>query len=111
MQNASSTTKQLSLFLTACSGNWRNSIYIKCQSDKDNPGYLLAADRDGQPVILGVRQFFQLTGVWIDPAECCGQLTEAGFESLYAQYLLWRCSSAEEHPLRQLCEANMETAP
>ena len=88
MQNASSTTKQLYLFLAACSGNWRNSIYIKCQSDKDDPGYLLAADRDGQPVILGVRQFFQLTGMWIDPAECCGQLTEAGFESLYAQYLL-----------------------
>lgn len=66
MQNASSTTKQLYLFLTACSGNWRNSIYIKCQSDKDDPGYLLAADRDGQPVILGVRQFSQLTGVWID---------------------------------------------
>ena len=46
-----SFTKQLYLFLTACSGNWRNSIYIKCQSDKDDPGYLLAADRDGQPVI------------------------------------------------------------
>ena len=104
MQNASSTTKQLYLFLTACSGNWRNSIYIKCQSDKDDLGYLLAADRDGQPVILGVRQFFQLTGVWIDPAECCGQLTEAGFESLYAQYLLWRLPAAEEHPLRRLCE-------
>nr|WP_325305090.1 hypothetical protein [uncultured Oscillibacter sp.] len=47
----------------------------------------------------------------IDPAECCGQLTEAGFKTLYAQYLLWRCSSAKGHPLRQLCEANMETAP
>lgn len=111
MQNASSTTKQLSLFLTACSGNWRNSIYIKCQSDKDNPGYLLAADRDGQPVILGVHQFYQLTGVWTDPAECCGRLTEAGFEALYAQYLLWQCPTARGHPLRQLCAANMETAP
>ena len=105
-----SSTKQLYLFLVACSGNWRNSIYIKCQEEKDAPGYLLAADRDGQPVILAIQQFYRLTGVWIDPAECCGQLTEAGFESLYAQYLLWRCSSAEEHPLRQLCEANMETA-
>ena len=104
MQNASSTTKQLYLFLTACSGNWRNSIYIKCQSDKDDPGYLLAADRDGQPVILAVQQFYQLTGMWIDPAECCGQLTEAGFEALYAQYLLWRLPAAEEHPLRRLCE-------
>ena len=104
-----SSAKQLYLFLTACSGNWRNSIYIKCQSEKDDPGYLLAADRDGQPVILGVRQFFQLTGVWIDPAECCGQLTEAGFESLYAQYLLWRLPGTEEYPLRRLCEETSST--
>lgn len=104
MQNASSTIKQLYLFLTACSGNWRNSIYIKCQSEKDDPGYLLAADRDGQPVILSVQQLYELTGVQIDPVECCGQLTEDGFASLYAQYLLWRLPSAEEHPLRRLCE-------
>ena len=77
----------------------------------DNLGYLLAADWSGQPVILPVQRVYELTGVQIDPAECCGQLTEAGFEALYAQYLLWQCPSAEGHPLRQLCEANMETAP
>ena len=104
MQNTSSMTKQLYLFLTACSGNWRNSIYIKCQGEKDGPGYLLAADRDGQPVILPVQQFYQLTEMWVDPTECCGQLTEADFEALYAQYLLWRCPSAEVHPLRYLCQ-------
>lgn len=109
MTNAFS--RQLYQFLTACGGNWRNTIHISCRGEKDDPGYLLAADRDGQPVILPVRRFYELTGVQIDPAECCGQLTEAGFEALYAQYLLWRCSSLEEHPLRQLCEANMETAP
>lgn len=98
------TSRQLYLFLSACSGNWRNSIYIKCQEEKDNPGYLLAADRDGQPVIFGVQQFYQLTRVWIDPAECCGQLTEAGFESLYAQYLIWLCPAAEKYPLQQLCK-------
>ena len=59
-----SSAKQLYLFLTACSGNWRNSIYVKCQGENDTPGYLLAADRDGQPVILGIHQFYQLTGVW-----------------------------------------------
>ena len=99
-----SSTKQLYLFLAACSGNWRNSIFIKCQEERDTVGYLLAVDRDSQPVILGVQQFYQLTGVWIDPTECCGQLTEAGFEALYAQYLLWQYPAAERHPLRQLCE-------
>ena len=93
-----SSTKQLYLFLVACSGNWRNSIYIKCQEEKDAPGYLLAADRDGQPVILAVQQFYRLTGTWIDLAEFCGKLTEAGFVSLCAPYLLWRWSSAEERP-------------
>ena len=105
------STKQLYLFLAACGGNWRNTIHIACREERDSPGYLLAADRDGQPVILGVHQFYQLTGVWTDPAECCGQLTEAGFEALYAQYLLWQCPTARGHPLRQLCAANMETAP
>lgn len=51
MQNMTSSTKQLYLFLTACSGSWRNTVYILCQGETENPGYLLAADRDGQPVI------------------------------------------------------------
>lgn len=97
-------TKQLYLFMTTCSGNWRNSIYIKCQEEKDTPGYLLTTNRDGQPIVMTVEQFQQLTGVQIDPTECCGQLTEAAFESLYAQYLLWHCSSAREHPLMTLCK-------
>ena len=77
------STKQLYLFLAACGGNWRNTIHIACREERDSPGYLLAADRDGQPVILGVHQF----------------------------YLLWQCPTARGHPLRQLCAANMETAP
>ena len=109
MTNAFS--RQLYQFLTACGGNWRNTIHISCRGEKDDLGYLLAADRDGQPVILPVQRFCELTGEQIDPAECCGQLTEAGFEALYAQYLLWHCPSAKGHPLRQLCETNMKTAP
>ena len=104
MQTMTSSTKQLYLFLTACSGNWRNTIHISCQGETDDFGYLLAADRDGQPVILPVQRFYELTGVQIDPAECCCQITEAGFETLYAQYLFWHLPAAEEHPLRKLCE-------
>ena len=92
-------TKRLYLVLSVCQGNWRNSVYIST----DGPGYLLSTDRDGQPVVMAVEQFQQLTGEQIDPAECCGQLTESGFEALYAQYLIWTCPSAEGHPLEQLC--------
>jgi len=93
-------TTRLYLFLTACGGNWRNTIYIP--GKKDSLGYLMAADRDGRPVIMTIAQFQQLTGEQIDPAECCGLLTEEGFAALYAQYLLWRLPSAEQDPLRCL---------
>ena len=86
--------QRLYLFLAACQGNWRNSVYIT-----NAPGYLLSADRDGRPIIIAVDQFQQLTGERIDPAECCGQLTGEGFKSLYAQYLLWRIPSANADPL------------
>lgn len=89
------------LFLSACSGNWRNTVFI---TSKNTPGYLLTADRDGQPLVMAVEQFQQLTGEQIDPAECCGQLSEDGFTSLYTQYLLWHLPSAQEQPLKSLCQ-------
>lgn len=92
---------QLYNILSACAGNWRNCIYISV----DSPDYLLTANRDGQPIVITVEQFRQLTGEQIDPAECCGQLTAAAFESLYAQYLLWHTVSAKDDPLRVLSGA------
>lgn len=41
-QTMNSSTKQLYLFWVTCSGNWRNSIYIKYQKGRDASGYLLA---------------------------------------------------------------------
>lgn len=78
-------------FLSACQGNWRNSVYIST----DGPGYLLSADRDGQPILMAVEAFQRLTGETIDPGECCGRLTKDAFKALYAQYLLWRIPSAD----------------
>lgn len=80
-------TKSLYHFLFACRGNWRSSIYISTGS----PGYLLSANRDGQPIVMPVEQFQQLSGEIIDPGECCGQLIDEGFRALYAQYLLCVC--------------------
>jgi len=97
-----SKTRQLYLFLAACGGNWRNSVYIPRR--EGTPGYLLDADRDGKPLVMAAEQFQQLTGEQIDPAECCGLLTEEGFAALYAQYLLWRLPSAGQDPLRCLSQ-------
>ncbi len=90
-----SAVKKLYLFLSACGGNWRNSIYITA----DGPGYLLTADRDARPIILPVDRFQSLTGEQIDPAECCGQLSEDALRALYTQYYLWQMPSAEDNPL------------
>lgn len=89
------------LFLAACQGNWRNSVYIT-----NAPGYLLSADRDGQSIVMAVEQFQQLAGERIDPAECCGKLTGEGFKSLFAQYLLWHMASAEDDSLYYLSQSS-----
>lgn len=89
------SAKKLYLFLSACGGNWRNSIYIS----SDGPGYLLTADRDARPFIMPVEQFQTLTSEQIDPAECCGRLSEDAFRTLYAQYYLWQMPSADDKPL------------
>lgn len=95
----------LYLFLSACQGNWRNSVHVSA----DGPGYLLSADRDGQPVVMSVEQFQQLTGESIDPAECCGQLREDAFKVRYAQYLLWNMPSSEVNPPTILCQGTSAT--
>lgn len=96
----SEVNHQFYLLLSACAGNWRNCVYIPA----DDAGYLLSADRDGQPILMAVQQFQQLTGEQIDPAECCGQLSAEGFKRLYAQYLLWYLPSDSGNPLVQLCQ-------
>lgn len=103
------TSQYLYKFMSACSGNWRNTVYVTANGQQEHPGYLLAADRDGQPVVMAVEKFQQLTGERIDPTECCGKLTEAGFEALFRQYLLWHIASQSEHPLEVLCQNGGDT--
>ena len=98
-----SECQHLYLFLAACRGNWRNSVYIST----DGPGYLLSANRDGQPIVMPVEQFQQLTGEIIDPSECCGQLTADAFKALYAQYLLWHLPSADTDPFLALTQSDL----
>lgn len=75
--------RQLYRFLSACGGNWRNTLFVSCPELETSPGFLVAADRDGCPVIMTPKSFYQLTGEQIDPAECYGQLTKDAFESIF----------------------------
>lgn len=95
-----SETRKLYLFLSACSGNWRNTIYIP--DPQGTPGYLLAADRDGKPVVMAAEQFQQISGERIDSTECRCQLTRSAFEDVFAQYLLWQIQETETDALAEL---------
>lgn len=85
-------TKRLYLFLSACGGNWRNTIFVSCPEQETSSGFLMAADRDGCPVVMDMELFYQMTEERIDPSECRGQLSKDAFESVYSQYLLWHIS-------------------
>lgn len=95
--------QQLYKFLTAALGSWRNTIYIHSQR-VDRPGHLLAFGRDGLPVIMAADELREASGDQIDPAECCGQITEDSFRCLFAQYLLWQTSSPQDKPLDHLSQ-------
>lgn len=97
-------SKHLYTFLSACGGSWRNTVFIP---QKNTLGYLLTTNRDGQPLVMAVEQFIEYSGEQIDSAECCGQLTEDAFTSLYSQYLLWHLSSAEQNPLQYLSHSTL----
>lgn len=105
----STSTKLLYLFLVACSGNWRNCLYVFGQEDKDTPDCLLAMDWDGRPIVMSVDQFHQLTGIRAESAECCGYLTEEGFRSLFRQYLIWHTASDGTSPLLLLSKQLQES--
>ncbi len=96
------TVQTLYQFLSACRGNWRNTLFIAYRHRAGSPGVLMAMGRDAKPVFMDLEQFCQLTGEQIDPTECRGQLTQAAFEDIFAQYLLWRLPSGEVDTLRTI---------
>lgn len=95
-------TRQLGRFLSACGGNWRNAVFI-CGAD-ENERYLMTADRDGVPVLIELGSFCRQTGISVDTDECCARMGQDVFETVFAQYLLWRLPSRREHSLDALCK-------
>lgn len=85
----------------------RNTLYISCQErGPDGPGYLLAPDWDGRPVIMAVEQLRHHTGERIDHSECRGRLGESAFKDIYAQYLLWKLPEDGADVLAALSRSN-----
>lgn len=97
-------------FLQAVRGNWRNALFLKCDSNAcpygqthSCKGYLLTANADGTPLLMPVRYFQMLTGESVAEDECRGILTRQVFEDIYALYIEWHTLSSGDCPLRQLC--------
>lgn len=97
--------KHLYSFLRAVYGNWRNAIFICCQSCPQNlmcSGYLLAADADGKPLLFSADTLHELTGEIVDPLECSAVLDRSAFESAYAQFIEWNTVDPSSCPFPQL---------
>lgn len=96
----SASARRLCRFLSACGGNWRNTIHISAEPWR--PGWLMAADRDGKPVIIAVEAFRELAQEQVDPSECRGHLTDAAFGDIFARYILWQLPEADSRPAEVL---------
>lgn len=99
-------------FLKAAQGNWRNAIYLYCSRSScphDCSDFLMAADADGIPVLISVKEFEALSGEAVDPRECSSILSQRAFESAYALAILWRTVSSSDCPLRAFETTNTKT--
>lgn len=98
------------LFMRAVQGNWRNAIFLKCDTKvcpygqtPSCEGYLFTADDNGILLLMPVRYFEQITGDSVDANECIGILTRNTFEKVYHLYIEWNTVSTKECALKQLC--------
>ena len=103
------TKYKIYLFLKSVQGNWRNSLFLRCESDvcpygqSSCEGYLLTADDNGTLLLIPVNYFCQLTGETVDSDECIGILTRSTFEKVYRLYIEWNTISSSDCSLQQLC--------
>ena len=96
-------------FIKAAQGNWRNALFISCKCNTcpfgitpDCEGYLLVSDSMGFPIIISIEQLRAITGEPVDPHECCGEVSLASFQAVYAQYIKWSLSQKDICPLPAL---------
>lgn len=96
-------------FLQAVHGNWRNALFLKCDSERcpyrkvSCEGYLLTANADGTPLLMPVRYFRLMAGETVSADECRGIVTRQAFEAAFALYIEWHTLSSTDCALNQLC--------
>lgn len=100
-------------FMRAVQGNWHNALFISCNCNycphgdvSHCSGFLMSADADGQPLLMPVSTFRQLTGESIEDTSCRGILGKPIFETVYSQYIEWHTVSDQDCPLWVLSQNN-----
>jgi len=95
-------------FLQAVRGNWRNALFISCPDcpyrQQSCPGFLMAADANGRPLVMPVDVFRKISGQQPDKDECRGSLSRQAFEAAFSLYLEWHTATSQDCPLWQLCD-------
>jgi hypothetical protein len=87
-------------FLNAVKGNWRNAMFIKCESCPYGrnvcDGFLLTTGHDGAPILISAAAIRQLSGQSADRHECLAVIDRKSFEKLFAVWLEWNVGSSDE---------------
>lgn len=71
----------------------------------------MAANADGQPVLMSVKTFRTLTGESVETTECRGSLCKQAFEAAFSQYIEWHTISDEDCSLQQLYSILNDNTP
>ena len=95
-ETTGASVRKLYTFLSACGGNWRNTIHIS--DPGEHTGWLMAADRDGRPLVMAVDALQELVQECIDTTDCRGRLTASAFMDIFAGYILWQFPDANSSP-------------
>lgn len=93
-------------FLKAARGNWRNAVYISCETCLYHAapcgGFLLTVNAEGMPILVEAEKFSAWTGDTVRWEECIGILSCQAFVSLYYEWGLWNLKSDNECSIVQL---------
>jgi len=94
-------------FLEAVKGNWRNAIFLECNScpysrTDQCRGYLVTADAEGKLIIMPVSHFQEKTGQQVEKAECTGIMERRAFVTAFSLYLEWHTVTDETCALLQI---------
>ena len=89
------TSRKLHAFMKAACGDWRNAIYITCESCTQDvrqvcEGFLLSFDATGAPLVISAEAFKDFSGERPDANECIAVMSRDAFETAFSLRIAWQ---------------------